>query len=155
VGTHWSGESEVSSLYHGSCLSFCSSKFESVSLFELYLASVGRLREPMVSGAVWSSVMDRRTLTWREPGSLCSFWNWQDNIGGSEPCYNWLIWLLPYGQEHLVSVTGAFEGANCVLIVFLCVLELGRPPVAGLRCLYGDYFSPCLLVSRSMFLDLD
>ena len=50
--THWSSESEVSSFYHSSCLSFCLSKSESVSLFELLLASIGRLGEPMVSGVV-------------------------------------------------------------------------------------------------------
>ena len=50
--TDLSGESEVLSRYHGSCLSCCLSKSESVSLFELLLASFRRLGEPMVSGAV-------------------------------------------------------------------------------------------------------
>ena len=49
IGT---GELEVLSFNCGSGLSFSSSKSESVSLFELLLASFRRLGEPMVSGAV-------------------------------------------------------------------------------------------------------
>ena len=40
------GELKVLSFNCDSCLSFCLSKSESVSLFELLLASVGRFREP-------------------------------------------------------------------------------------------------------------
>jgi hypothetical protein len=36
-----------------------------------------------------------------------------------------------------MSVTGPMEGANCVLIIFFCVLGAGHLPVAGSSCLCG------------------
>ena len=54
MGSHWRGESEVSSFYRGSCLSCCLSKSESIRLFELLLASVV-VGEPTESDAVTCS----------------------------------------------------------------------------------------------------
>ena len=56
-------QSAVLSFYSGSSWPRCSSESESVSLFELLLASVVRLRLPMLSGAVQSIAACRSALT--------------------------------------------------------------------------------------------
>ena len=46
-----------------------------------------------------------------------------------------------------MSVTRPTEGANCMLIIFLCVLGPGCPPVAGSSCQCGDCFSVFIAIS--------
>ena len=115
MGTHWSGESGVSELLPLFLIVFLLSKSESVSLFELLLASIGRLGEPMVSDEVScegqtclnvviaKGLKDASGSSGESQEGVFSFWKQQDNIG--------FIWLLQYGQEHLVCfrVAGAAE----------------------------------------------
>jgi hypothetical protein len=100
----WIGESEVLSFYHCSCLSFCSSKSESVSLFELLIASVGRLRELTVSGAA-RKLKDTSVL----PGGSLSL------------CYN-LVYLTSAVCSGAPGVCNWAHGRGklCVDCLFLC-----------------------------------
>lgn len=74
-------------------------------------------------------------VPWKESGGLPSI--------RPSPGISWL--------SRLITGFLPVAGMNCALIVFLWVLELGCPPMAGANCLGVYCLSLCLLVLVILF----